>query len=344
MKMLVLGGTLFLGRALVDAAIARSHEVTLFNRGRQSQGPVAGVESLIGDRDGQLDALRGREWDVVVDTSGYLPRLVRASAELLAGSVRRYVFVSSISVYADFSRPIPEDAPLATMPDGSQEEVTGPTYGPLKVLCEQAVCETLPGRALIVRPGLIVGPNDPTNRFSYWTGRVARGGEILAPGAPQAPVQFIDARDLAEWMVRMIEAEQVGTFNSTGPEYVLTMGGFLDACRTGSGSDARFTWVSEEFLAEQGVAPWSELPLYLPSSPGTHEYFSRANIDRGLAAGLAFRPLARTIGDTLAWQRGRAGQPLPEKPGVPMPDTTLSSERERELLDAWHERGRMPQA
>jgi 2'-hydroxyisoflavone reductase len=344
MKMLILGGTLFLGRALVDAALARSHGVTIFHRGRQSRAPIAGVETLLGDRDGQLDALHGREWDVVVDTSGYVPRLVRASADLLAGSVRRYVFVSSISVYADFSRPIPEDAPLATMPNERQEEVTGATYGPLKVLCEQAVSKALPGRALIVRPGLIVGPNDPTNRFTYWTGRVARGGEILAPGAPEAPVQFIDARDLAEWMVRMMESEQVGTFNATGPDHVLTMAHFLDACRTASGSDARFTWVSEDFLAEQGVAPWSELPLYLPSSPGTHEYFSRTDVGPALTAGLAFRPLAQTIGDTLAWQRGTAGEPLPDKPGVPMPDVALTPQRERALLDAWHGRGGADQA
>jgi 2'-hydroxyisoflavone reductase len=339
MKLLILGGTLFLGRALVEAALARSHEVTVFHRGRHRKEPIPGVESLLGDRDGRLDALAGREWDAVVDTSGYVPRLVRASAELLAERVRRYVFVSSISVYADFSRPTPEDAALATMPESEQEEVTGATYGPLKVLCEKAVAETLPERALIVRPGLIVGPHDPTNRFTYWTGRVARGGEVLAPGSPEAPVQFIDVRDLAEWLVRMIEREEVGTYNATGPDRLLTMADFLDGCRAASASDARFTWVSEQFLAEQGVAPWSELPLWLPASTGTHAWFSRTDIGRALAAGLTFRPLAETIRDTLAWQRGRVDRKLPEKAGVPMPDVALAAEREHALLEAWHRQG-----
>jgi 2'-hydroxyisoflavone reductase len=336
MRILILGGTLFLGRALAQAASARGHEVTLFNRGRHTDASSSGVETLIGDRDGRLDALLGRSWDAVIDTSGYVPRLVRASAELLAGAVDRYVFVSSVSVYADFSSPIDESSPLAAMPDETLEEVTGATYGPLKVLCERAVEKIFPGRALIVRPGLIVGPHDPTVRFSYWTGRVARGGEVLAPGEPQTPVQLIDVRDLSEWIVWMIEAGQAGVFNATGPDYTLTMGGLLESCREASGSDARFTWLDEEFLSRRGVLPWTHLPLWMPMSWESRRYFHRVQIDRALAAGLAFRPLVETARDTLVWQSATAGQPLPEKGGVPMPDLTLPPDRERELLDEGH--------
>jgi 2'-hydroxyisoflavone reductase len=337
-KILILGGTLFLGRALATAAVERGHEVTLFNRGRRPGVSMPGVETLIGDRDGRLDALRGRSWDSVLDTSGYVPRLVRASAELLAGAVERYVFISSVSVYADFGRPADETSALATMPDESVEEVTGSSYGPLKALCERAVEETLPGRALIVRPGLIVGPHDPTVRFSYWTARVARGGEVLAPGEPQTPVQLVDVRDLAEWMVRLIETDAGGIFNATGPNHALTMADLLEACRPAGGGGARFTWVDEAFLTERSVEPWTHLPLWLPESRQSHRFFHRVDIGRALATGLTFRPLAETARDTLAWQRGIAGRPLPEKLGVPMPDLTLRPERERELLDEWHGR------
>ena len=313
MKLLILGGTLFLGRAVVEAALARGHAVTLFNRGRHDPGSFPEVERLIGDRDGDLDALVGRSWDAVVDTSGYVPRLVRASAELLAGAVQAYVFISSVSVYADLSRPIDESSPLATMPDESVEEVTGSSYGPLKALSERAVAESFPAGALIVRPGLIVGRHDPTIRFSYWTARIARGGEILAPGDPDTPVQLIDVRDLAEWVLRMIEAGQIGAFNATGPDYALTMGQLLEACRTASGSDARFTWVDERFLTDRGVLPWSTLPLWLPPSRESHRCFHRIGIDRARAEGLTFRPLVETARDTLAWQRASEGEPLPEK-------------------------------
>ena len=340
MRILILGGTLFLGRALVEAGVERGHEVTLLNRGRHDAEGLPQVETLRGDRDGQLDALRGRSWDAVIDTSGYVPRVVRASAELLADKVGRYVFVSSVSVYEDFSRPIDENAPLATMDDESVEAVTGATYGPLKVLCERAVEDALPGRALIIRPGLIVGPHDPTVRFSYWTDRVARGGELLAPGDSETPVQLIDVRDLAEWMVRMIEARDAGVFNATGPREPLTMGDFLEACRVGSDSDAQFTWVDEAFLAERGVVPWSHLPLWMPESMATHRYFRRICIDRALAAGLTIRPIVETVSDTLSWQRAHGGKPPPDKPGVAIPDQTLRPERERALLAEWHLRKR----
>jgi 2'-hydroxyisoflavone reductase len=334
MRLLILGGTLFLGRALAEAALARGHAVTLFNRGRHA-APFPGIETLIGDRDGRLDALKGRSWDAVLDTSGYVPRLVRASAELLADAVDRYAFISSVSVYADFSRPTDEGAPLATIADEAVEEVTGATYGALKALCEREAEKALPGRALIVRPGLIVGPHDPTVRFSYWTARVAGGGDVLAPGDSETPVQLIDVRDLAEWTVRLIEAGEVGVLNASGPARRLTMGELLATCRAASGSDARFTWVDEAFLAERGVLSWTNLPLWIPESPQGPKYFHRTDIDRALSAGLTFRPLAETVRDTLAWQRANAGKPLPEKLGVATPDLTLGPERERELLDEW---------
>lgn len=338
MKLLILGGTLFLGRALADAALAAGHEVTLFNRGRHAAA-YPGVETLIGDRDGGLGPLRRRRWDAAIDTSGYVPRIVGASAELLADAVERYVFVSTVSVYRDFSGPVDESSPVATMPDARVEAVNGATYGPLKILCERAVEGALPGRSLIVRPGIIVGPHDPTTRFSYWTDRLSRGGEVLAPGEPATPVQLIDARDLAEWVVRMAGDRTVGTLNATGPASPLTMAEMLEACRSASGGGrARLVWVAEDFLRERGVQPWNHLPLWMPESVETHRYFMRAGIARALATGLTFRPLAETARDTLAWQRDSAGQPRPEKLGVAMPDETLTPERERALLDAWHAR------
>ena len=335
MKLLVLGGTKFLGRHLVASALARGDEVTLFNRGLHNPEIFPEVEKLRGDRDGGLDALRGRRWDAVVDTSGYVPRVVRASAELLAGSVGLYVFVSSVSVYPEFSRPTDEGSPTATLEDESVEEVTGETYGALKALCERAAEGAMPGRVLAARAGLIVGPYDPTVRFSYWTARVARGGEVLAPAPPRRQVQFIDARDLSGWLLRMAESGGAGVFNANGPDYTLTMGHFLEECRAASRSDARLTWVGEKFLTEMGVGAWGELPLWIPEADETHRHFLRVNCSRAIAAGLRFRPLAETIRDTLAWQA--AGAPAASKDGVPVPDVTLKPERERELLDAWHE-------
>jgi 2'-hydroxyisoflavone reductase len=330
MKLLILGGTVFLGRHLVDAALVRGHEVTLFNRGQHNAGLYPEVEQLRGDRDGGLDALRGRRWDAAIDTSGYVPRVVRASAELLAGAVDRYVFISSISVYPHFhTLGLDETAPVGTLEDPTVEEVTGETYGPLKALCEQAVEAALPGRALVIRPGLIVGPHDPTDRFTYWPVRVARGGEVLAPGRPDRHTQFVDARDLAEWTVRMVEDGQIGTFNATGPAEPLAFGALLDACRA-LGGDARITWVDEAFLAEQEVGPWIELPLWIPESDLDTLGFSDVSIAKAREAGLSFRPLEGTLRDTLAWAAGlpanrawRAG---------------LKLEREAELLAAWHAR------
>ncbi len=324
MTLLLLGGTAFLGPELVEAARARGHAVTLFNRGKTNPGKFPELETLLGDRDGKLDALRGRRWDAVIDTSGYVPRLVRASAELLAPSVERYLFVSSISVYADgLKAPLTEASALATTPDPASEDVRA-HYGALKALSEQAAEAAMPGRTLSIRPGLIVGPTDPTDRFTYWPVRLARGGEVLAPGDGLDPVQFVDVRDLAAFIVLAAERRLAGTMNATGPAAPLLTRDFLEACRA-PGVEASFTWVEEKFLEDQKVAPWSDLPVWVPRS----EAFTQVACAPALAAGLAFRPAAETARDTLAWWRG-----LPEARRA-RPKTGLTPAREAEVLAAW---------
>ncbi len=334
MKLLILGGTKFLGRHFVEVALAGGHEVTLFNRGRNNPDLFPEVEKLRGDRDGGLDVLRGRRWDAVVDTSGYVPRVVRASAELLAESVGMYVFISSMSVYAGFGQPNDEDSPVGKLEDESIEEMTGEAYGPLKALCERAVERALPGRALHVRAGLIVGPYDPTPRFPYWTARIARGGEVLAPARPERQVQLIDARDLSEWILRMIAEDRVGVFNTSGPDYRLSMKSMLEACHDASESDARFAWAGEQFLLDAGVEAWGELPLWLPESDEKGRFFLASNCEKAFAAGLTFRPLVETARDTLVWQK--SGVPASVKDGVQIADASMKPERERELLKEWH--------
>jgi 2'-hydroxyisoflavone reductase len=328
MRLLVLGGTHFLGRHVVDAALTRGHTITTFTRGEHDDVLPAGVERLRGNRDGDLSTLAGRRWDAVIDTSGYVPRVVRASAELLAAAADHYTFISTISVYRDFpaTAGIDEGSAVGTLKDESVEEATGEAYGPLKALCEREVEHAFPARATVIRPGLIVGPYDPTNRFTYWPHRVAQGGELLAPGRPNLPVQFIDARDLADWAVLTAEERRAGTYNATGPDRTLTMGEVLQTVKDVSGSDATFTWMDDAFLTHNGVGAWMELPLWAPEAeaPG----LATVNCQRALQAGLRFRPLAETIRDTLAW---RATQPDDaEWPAG------LKPEREAELLAAWH--------
>ncbi len=331
MKILILGGTAFLGRAIVEAGLARGHEMTLFNRGQRNPSLFPELEHLRGDRDGNLEALRGRRWDVVIDPSGYVPRIVGASAELLRDAVEHYTFISSISVYTNYSkRDIDETAPVGTLEDTTVETITGETYGPLKALSEQVVEQTLPGRSLIIRPGLIVGPHDPTDRFTYWVERVERGGDVLVPDRPALDVQIIDVRDLAEWTLRMVEARQTGTYNATGPDYPLTLEQVVEECRTVSGSDARWVWVDEQFLLAAEVKPWTEVPLWI-SDADSMAGFSAINIDRALADGLTFRPLATTIQDTLAWSKARPAD-AERKAG-------LQPSREAELLEQWRQRG-----
>ena len=308
MQLLIIGGTRFLGRHLVEAALARGHSVTLFNRGQSNPGLYAqttGVETINGDREKDLDKLAGRHWDTVIDTCGYLPRVVGLSARALADQVRRYVFISSLSVYAETGRiGIDEQDPVGKLVDGNMEEVTGDNYGPLKALCEKAVQNVFAGRALIIRPGLIVGPYDPTDRFTYWPVRVARGGEVLAPEGPQVPVQIIDVRDLAEFILILAERQAGEIYNVTGPDYVLTLGTLLETCKQVSGSDANFNWGSVEFLAKNKLEPWSDLPVWVPDTP-EDAGFSRVNISKALRMGLTFQTLENTVRDTLAWAQTR---------------------------------------
>ena len=325
MDLLILGGTRFLGRHLVEAALGDDHRVTLFNRGLSGADLFPEVETIKGDRGGDLSALRGRHWDAVIDTCGYVPRVVRASAGLLADAVDHYTFVSSISVYSDDVGPgAAEGTPVEELEDPTVEEVTGETYGGLKALCERAAEEEMPGRVLNVRPGLISGPHDPTDRFTYWPRRVVAGGEVLAPDRPERQVQFIDVRDLAAWIVKMSAAQQTGTYNATGPDYQLRMGKLLEECEAVSGGEAQIVWVSEQFLEENGVEPFMELPLWVPQ-----EYAGMQALDCGkaIAAGLTFRPVSETIRDVLEWDSRRAEADLA---------AGLKPERERELLSAWH--------
>jgi 2'-hydroxyisoflavone reductase len=317
MRLLLLGGPKFVGRALIEAALERGHEVTTFNRGQTNPELFPEVEKLHGDRHGDLDALRGRSWDAVFDTSAYVPQAVHTSAGLLGDAVDRYVLVSTIGVYADFSKPVPEDAPLAPLAEGHPDDellADYGNYGPLKVLCEQALLEHFGERALIVRPGLIVGAHDSTDRFTYWPRRAERGGPILAPAPPDNPVQVIDVRDLVGWMLRMGESGATGVFNATSPAGALDFASMLAAC---GAQDV--VWADEAFLLERDVKPWAELPVWIPAGDPDMRYFLQADVSRAVVAGLTFRPLEEAAREVPAWA-GEAG---------------LSPEREAELLAEW---------
>jgi len=343
-ELLILGGTRFLGHHLVKAALTHDHQVTLFNRGRHDADTSPNVEIIHGDRNGGLANLSGHYWDAAIDTCGYTPHLVRASAEILADTVKHYTFISSLSVYADHSfSGVNETAPVATLTNeqlkeaeaidvsGNVSAVTyGAMYGALKALSEQAAEETLPNRVLVVRPGLIVGSYDYTDRFTYWAVRVARGGEVLTPGRPIRYVQFIDVRDLAEWIVRMIEHGQTGTYNANGQPGALTMEIMLEECRIVSKSDAHFTWVSDRFLMKENVVPWTEMPLWIPEEDAPHlKGFMSVDCSKAVAAGLTLRPLSETIEDTLTWHATHCS------------DTKLQAgikpEEEQQLLQKWHQ-------
>ncbi|MBI5297774.1 MAG: epimerase [Chloroflexi bacterium] len=324
MNLLILGGTRFLGRHLVDSARARGHEVTLFNRGRTNPDLFPQAHTIRGDREKDLNQLDGRTWDAVIDTCGYFPRIVRMSSEALKKSAGSYVFISSISVYADFSKlGIHENDAVGILGDETIEEITGESYGPLKALCEQAVRDVFDARALIVRPGLIVGPHDPTDRFTYWPVRVARGGEVLAPVGPDGFTQVIDVRDLSDFIIHLIEEKVAGTFNATGLPAALTFGELLETCKQVSGSEATLRWAPAEFLAQNKVAPWNDLPAWLPDD-GEDAGFAHVDVSRAIAAGLTFRPLAETVRDTLDWAATR--------PADHEWCAGLKPERERELL------------
>ncbi|HVS84305.1 MAG TPA: NAD-dependent epimerase/dehydratase family protein [Gaiellaceae bacterium] len=318
MRLLVLGGTKFLGRAAAEAALAAGHEVTLANRGTTNPDLFPEAERIQVDLAGDLAPLAGREWDAVVDTDPtQLPRHTRRRVEALRDAAGQYVFVSTISVYSEVAAPIDESSPVLEPPDPEPEEFDPEQYGGLKTGSERAVLDVFAERATIARAGLIVGPHDPSERFTYWPRRLAEGGDVLAPGSPDAPLQFVDVRDLGAWLVRAGETRAGGVFNATGPER--TLGETLETIRDAIGSDARLVWTDEQCILDAGVQPWMELPLWLPGTDA--DGLMRADVSRALAAGLTTRPLEETARDTLAWSR-EAGEQRP----------TLSRAKERELL------------
>ncbi len=337
LRILILGGTGFTGPYQVRYALSRGHKVTTFNRGKTHPGELPNeVEQLIGDRNGKLEALKDRQWDVVIDNPTTLPVWVRDAAQILKGNVERYVFTSTISVYEDSKKGPDENAPLQIYdgPDPYKETLEAmkaggyKTYGPLKALSEREAEKWFPGKTLIIRPGLIVGPRDETDRFTYWPVRIDRGCEVLAPGNPNDPLQFIDARDLAEWTIRMVENGQTGIYNATGPAKPLGIGGMLDGIKEAEKSTANFTWVTEEFLTQQKVEPWSDMPVWTGKESG----LARTSITRALSKGLTFRPLADTARDTLAWFKS-----LPQDRQSKL-RAGLTAEREAEVLAAWKKR------
>jgi 2'-hydroxyisoflavone reductase len=308
MQLLVIGGTQFVGRHIVEAALSRGDRVTLFNRGQTAAALPPGVQHLRGDRRGDLSALAGGRWDAVVDTCGFLPAEVARMADALQGRVGRYVFISSVSAYAGFERPNHEGSVLGRIDDPHTETVDGRTYGPLKALCEYEVQQRFGASALIVRPGLVVGPHDPTQRFTYWPARIARaadGQAVLVPGEPTQPVQFIDARDLAAFVLLGISAALQGPFNAIAPAGGLKFGEVLDVCAQVAGCRPRWVWVPADRIEAIELKPWSDLPLWVPPG-GDMQAFVLTDTSGAAAAGLRIRPLAQTVADTLAWHRGLA--------------------------------------
>lgn len=337
LRILILGGTGFTGPHQVRYALARGHKVTLFNRGKQPHEWPGAVEELIGDRNtGDLKALEGREWDVCIDNPTSLPFWVRDAGRVLQHKVHQYIFISTISVYAKNDAPADESAALApyTGKDAMAETLDtlkanlGTLYGPLKALSEEEAKKQFPGMSTIIRPGLIVGPGDETDRFTYWPVRVERGGEILAPGDGTDPVQFIDARDLAEWTIRVAEARTLGTFNATGPAHALTMKEMLTGVAKAEGANLQATWVPATFLETEKVSPWSDMPVWVPAQ-GDSAGFAHRDIRRALKAGLTFRPLSTTTRDTLDWFNK---QPAERQAKL---KTGLTPAREKEVLTDW---------
>jgi 2'-hydroxyisoflavone reductase len=309
------------GRHITDAAIERGHEVTLFNRGLTNPDLYPQLERLVGDRDGDLRSLHDRRWDAVIDVNGYLPHQAQGTATLLSDAVAHYTFISTMSVYASFeSHGQNENSPLAEIGDRPTDTVMPETYGALKVLCEGAVMGSFPDRALILRPGYVVGPHDPSDRFTSWVRRVSQGGDMLAPGSADSPIQLIDARDLAAFSLDQVENGTTGVYNTTGPAHALTWGNFFDRCIQVSDALVEITWVDEGFIIENELTA-SDVPMW---APGESAGVMTMNINRASAQGLTFRPLIETIGDTLAWDREHG-----------TPQAGLSSELEKQLLRDW---------
>jgi 2'-hydroxyisoflavone reductase len=341
LRILILGGTGFTGPHQVRYALARGHKLTLFNRGRHPKEWPAPVEELVGDRNiGDLGALAGREWDVCIDNPTTLPFWVRDAGQVLSGKVKQYVFISTLSVYASEKEPgQDEGAPLLEYKGQDAMKETQETlradvealYGPLKVLSEKEAEKWFPAITTVIRPGLIVGPGDESDRFTYWPVRLDRGGDILAPGDGRDPVQFVDARDLAEWTIRLVEARSLGVFNAMGPASALTMGGLLEGIQGAVGSKGRLVWAPVDFLEHQKVSPWSDMPVWVPAG-GDSAGFSRRKNARAIAAGLTFRPLAGTAADTLAWWKS-----LPAERRTKL-RAGIAPEREAQVLQAWKAR------
>ena len=327
LKVLILGGTGFLGPHLVAYATARGHTVTLFNRGKTHPELFADLEKLRGDRDGKLEALQGRAWDAVIDTSGYVPRIVKLSADLLAKQVKQYVFISSISVYPDDVKPgADEKTPVQPLTEPGSEEVRK-HYGALKALCEQAAETAMPGRSTTIRPGLIVGPGDTTDRYTYWPVRIDRGGEAIAPGSGSDPVQYVDVRDLAAFTVHALEEGSFGIYNATGPEKLLSVKEMLETVSKACSQPAKLVWLPKEFLAEQKVEEWSDMPVWAGDNG-----ISRIDARKAIGRGLRFRPALETARDTLAWWKT-----LPEARRAKL-RAGLAPDREQAVLTAWKSR------
>ena len=332
MRLLIIGGSVFLGRALAAEARTRGHELTLFNRGIAMPTPEAGVKLVRGDRNGDLKELDVGTWDAVIDTCGYFPRQVRSLLTALAGRAGHYTFVSTVSAYADLGRRgLGEGDALGRMADETTETVTMETYGRLKALCEAAAEQGLPGQTLIVRPGIIAGPHDPTDRFGYWVARLTQGGEVLAPSDPARAVQLIDVRDLAMWILTMAEARETGVFNAVGPSQPLTFGELLAGCGRDLNPASRLVWVEDEFLKAGGLTEWTKLPLYVPGAETQLAGLFAVNGAKAWAKGLKLRPLTHTAADTWRWMQSRAGGPAVKN--------GLGRAQEQALLAAWRARG-----
>jgi 2'-hydroxyisoflavone reductase len=335
LRILILGGTRFLGLHMTQYALDRGHRLTFFNRGRTNTDRFPQIERIKGDRNGELGGLAGREWDAVIDNSGYVPRHVRLAAQMLRASVPHYLFVSTLSVYVGFASANAEDSPLGTLAAPATETVDGATYGPLKALCETAARDAYgAGNTTILRPGLIVGPDDNTDRFTYWPARATRGGRFIAPGKPADPIQLIDARDLAAFAIETLERRVTGTFNAVSAPSRFTMGELIDESVAAARSTVVIAdapqpvWVPADFLAAQKILPWSDMPVWVPSE-GETAGFAATTMQRAAVAGLRIRPLADTVRDTLRWHRQR---PTAEQTTL---KAGLAAEREAAVLAAF---------
>ncbi|WP_010095608.1 SDR family oxidoreductase [Ornithinibacillus scapharcae] len=345
MKVLILGGTRFLGKAFVEEGLKRGHEITLFNRGTNKEA-FPDVEQLIGDRDGDVSQLENKKWDVVMDTCGFAPHQINNIASVLGTSIEHYTYISSISVYKDWIPfNIAEDYHLQSIPPDQMKNVLKDVeegrlspyehYGPLKVLCEAEAEKYWPGQVLHIRAGQLVGQFDYTDRLPYWVQRVAEGGNIMVPGSPYRPIQLIDVKDIARWVFDMMEKRKAGTFNVTGPDHELTMEELLNTCKVVTNSDAEFVWVDEQFVLDHQIQPWTEMPLWIPEhfplEGETKPWKMCISIKKALDAGLSFSPIKETIHDVYQWELSR--QDSKRKTGI-------SRKKEQELLDAWFQKNK----